>query len=268
MIDLGRRNILGVLINAVDYDRVIDAVVTAARASQKLTVSASAVHGVMMGALDPVHRYRLNQLDMVLPDGQPVRWALNWLYQVNLPDRVYGPKLTLQLCERAQSEGIPVYFYGSRPEVIAGIQRNLKAHYPHLMIAGAEPSCFRRISSHERDIILGRIKSSGARILFVGLGCPRQEIWLYENGPLLNIPQLAVGASFDYLAGAFPQAPPIMQRIGLEWLFRLLLEPGRLWRRYLILNPLFVWLLFQQKIGLQRFDPQQSRPPDEDVRHG
>lgn len=255
MIDAGRHAVLGVRVAAVDYDAVVDAVVRAAEAGTPLAVSALAVHGVMTGVRDPVHARRLNGLDLVLPDGQPVRWALRWRHGVSLPDRVYGPTLSLRVLAACAIHGLPVYFYGSREPVLAALVRNVLARFPELPVAGCEPSQFRRQDPEERRAVVERIRGSGARVCFTGLGCPRQEVWAFENRDALSMPILAVGAAFDFHAGTSLQAPAWMQRVGLEWAFRLACEPRRLWQRYLVLNPLFALFLFAEWAGLRRFEP-------------
>lgn len=262
MIDRGKRNLLGVLVDAVDYEAAVARIMDAAREQRPFAVSALAVHGVMTGYTDKAHRARLNVLDLIVADGHPVRWALNWMYGTRLPDRVYGPTLTLKVCEAAAQQGLPVYFYGSRAETLQLLTRTLVERFPGLVIAGAEPSRFRTLVEDERAELVSRIKSSGARVMFVGLGCPRQEVWAYEYREQLAMPTLAVGAAFDFHAGTVDQAPRWMQDRGLEWLFRLTQEPVRLWRRYLILNPWYAFLVAQQLLRLRRFDPVTSiRPP-------
>jgi N-acetylglucosaminyldiphosphoundecaprenol N-acetyl-beta-D-mannosaminyltransferase len=263
LIDLGKSNLLGVLVNAIDYDAVVDHVVTAARDRRSLAVTALAVHGVMCGALDPVHRYRLNKLDLVIPDGQPVRWGLNLMHNARLEDRVYGPTLMLRLCERAAREHIPIFLYGNRPPILERLQSRLQQRFPALGIAGALASQFTRVSAAEQSQIRQTIMQSGAKMTFVGLGCPRQEVWLYENKPSLAMPLIAVGAAFDFHAGAVPQAPESMQRLGLEWLFRLCHEPKRLWRRYLILNPSYLILLGMQAARIRTISPVDCPSPGE-----
>ncbi|HEY1015218.1 MAG TPA: WecB/TagA/CpsF family glycosyltransferase, partial [Herpetosiphonaceae bacterium] len=240
MIDHGKRNVLGVQIDAVDYDAAVMAILAAAEQRRPLSVSALAVHGVMTGVLDTEQRYRLNHLDLVVPDGQPVRWALNLLHRAALPDRVYGPTLTLKLCAEAARRELPIFLYGSRPEVLAALRTNLCARFPGLRIAGALPSRFRRIDAAERAATIAAIQASGAALTFVGLGCPRQEVWVYEYRAALAMPLIAVGAAFDFHAGLLAQAPACLQRHGLEWSYRLVKEPRRLWRRYVLLNPLYL----------------------------
>ena len=231
MINVGKRNVLGIGVSVVDYDGAVDAVITAGRNQAPLKVTALAVHGVMTGAMNPEHRWRLNRFDLVTPDGQPVRWALNLLHRASLQDRVYGPELTLRVCARAAQEGLPVYLYGSRPDVLERLEASLSKRFPDLIICGSRPSLFRTSSAEEKAEIADEIRKSGARIVLVGLGCPRQEVWAYEYADMLGLPVLAVGAAFDFHAGLLPQAPRALQDRGLEWLYRLVQEPRRLWRR-------------------------------------
>lgn len=268
MIDRGKLNVIGVLVNAMDDEAAVERIIAAARRRRPLAVSALAVHGVMTGVLDEAHRYRLNRLDLVLPDGQPVRWALNWLHHARLPDRVYGPTLMLKVCRRAAEEGLPIYLYGSQPDVLAALHRRLGQKFSALHIAGAQPSRFRRISPEERQEVVATILASGAAMVFVGLGCPRQEVWVYEHRDLLPMPLMAVGAAFDFHAGTLAQAPPTLQRAGLEWLFRLTREPGRLWRRYVLLNPHYASLVLLQALRLKPFNPGQAIAPPEEMRYG
>jgi exopolysaccharide biosynthesis WecB/TagA/CpsF family protein len=240
MINKGKFPILGVQISAVDYEYAVYKIMEAAEQKRPLAVSALAVHGVMTGYMDVVHRRRLNGLDLVVPDGQPVRWGLRWRHGVSLPDRVYGPELTLRVAKEAARRKIPIYLYGSTEKTLNRFATNLESKFPGLIIAGKEASKFRRLTSQEKMDVVERIKHSGARIVFVGLGCPRQEVWVYEYRNLLNMPLLAVGAAFDFHAGLLKQAPPWMQKRGLEWLYRLIQEPKRLWKRYIVLNPLYL----------------------------
>lgn len=268
MADKGKKNLLGVLVDVVDYDAAVAKIVAAARERRALAVAAGAVHLVMSGVLNRQHRYRLNHIDLVVPDGQPVRWALNLLHGTCLRDRVYGPALMLHLCERAASEKLAIYLYGSRPEVIQRLSASLSGRFPRLTIAGSQPSRFRRVSPEEKQEIASAIRASGASMVFVGLGCPRQETWIYEFRDLLPMPLVAVGAAFDFHAGMRRQAPAALQRVGLEWLFRLWHEPARLWRRYLLLNPLYVALVISQAIGLRRFNPKVEGGAPADLRFG
>ena len=268
MIDHGKFNLLGVKIDAVDYEAAIGKILGAAQNREPFGVSALAVHGVMTGVTDDEHRHRLNQLELIVPDGQPVRWALNWLYRIGLEDRVYGPDLMLKTCQAAAERGLPIFLFGGKQSLLDALQDRLTAQFPKLQIAGAMASRFRTVSPQEKQEIVNAIAQSGAAITMVGLGCPRQEVWAYEFKDELRMPVLAVGAAFNFHAGQLPQAPPRMQRMGLEWLFRLSKEPLRLWRRYLILNPYYLSLLGLQLTGLRRFDPERTRVPEREILYG
>ncbi len=267
MINRGKRNLLGVLVDAVDEEGTVEAIVAAAREGRSLAVTALAVHGVMTGVGSSEQRFRLNSLDLVCPDGQPVRWGLNLLHGVGLTDRVYGPDLMLAVCRRASAEGMPVYFYGSSTDVLSRLEANLRRRFPALVVAGSRPSRFRRLEPGEEEEVARAIMASGARILFVGLGCPRQEVFAYEMRGMVSMPILAVGAAFPFHAGLLAQAPPWMQRRGLEWLFRLWSEPRRLWRRYILLNPAYTALLTLQLLRLHTF-PSEGREPRSPLAYG
>ncbi|WP_333371334.1 WecB/TagA/CpsF family glycosyltransferase [Microcoleus sp. N9_B4] len=268
MIDKGKKNVLGILVNAVNYEAAVSKIIAAASAGKPMSVSALAVHGVMTGVLDSTHRYRINHIDLVLPDGQPVRWALNWLYHTELPDRVCGPNAMLQICERAAEEGLPIYLYGSQASVLEALSRNLCERFPKLIIAGTQPSKFRQVSVQEKQEIAQQIRNSGAAITFVGLGCPRQEVWAYEYRDDLSMPLIAVGAAYDFHAGNLAKSPDFLSKIGLEWLFRMIKEPRRLWQRYVFLNPLYIWLFLLQALKIKHFDPTDATPPVEEVLYG
>ncbi|MEG4328825.1 WecB/TagA/CpsF family glycosyltransferase [Microcoleus sp. herbarium5] len=268
MIDKGKKNVLGILVNAVNYEAAVSKIIAAASAGKPMSVSALAVHGVMTGVLDSTHRYRINHIDLVLPDGQPVRWALNWLYHTELPDRVCGPNAMLQICEHAAEQGLPIYLYGSQASVLEALSRNLCQRFPKLIIAGTQPSKFRQVSPQEKEEIAQQIRNSGAAITFVGLGCPRQEVWAYEYRDDLSMPLIAVGAAYDFHAGNLAKSPDFLSKIGLEWLFRMIKEPRRLWQRYVFLNPLYIWLFLLQALKIKQFDPTDATPPVEEVLYG
>lgn len=268
MRDLGKKNLLGVLIDALDYDAAAGKILQAAREGRSFAVTALAVHGVMTGFSDHEHRYRLNRFDLVTPDGQPVRWALNLAYGVKLADRVYGPNLMLRVCGEAAAAALPVYLYGSRVETVAALEASLRARFPQLTIAGAEPSAFRALTHEEKEALAERIRQSGARIAFVGLGCPRQEVFTYEFRSELQMPVIAVGAAFDYHSGMCEEPPLWVQRAGLQWLHRLARDPKRLWKRYLLLNTAFLGSFSLQLAGLIHPDPADTIRPQRDFHSG
>ncbi|MBA2361775.1 MAG: WecB/TagA/CpsF family glycosyltransferase [Actinobacteria bacterium] len=260
MTDRGKRSVLGVLVDVVDYDAAVERTVAAARNARPFAVSALAVHGVMTGVLDPEQRFRLNRLDLVVPDGRPVRFALNLVHRARLDDQVRGTTFVWRLLERAADERLPVFFYGSRPDTLSKLEKRVLAREPHTVIAGIRPSLFGEADSAAQDRIVAEIAASGARLVFVGLGCPRQEVFVSELRERVGVPMLAVGAAFDYIAGSLREPPDLLREWGLEWLWRLALEPGRLWRRYITLNPAFVALLALQALRLWRPDATGVSP--------
>ena len=248
-----KSRVIGIGVSRTNYAECTEFIIQCAQLRQQAcTVAPTPVHGIMTGYLDPKgHGARLNQFTLVTPDGQPVRWALNWLRQAHedkLTDRVYGPTLMVKLCDRAAAEGISIFLYGSTPTVLEALQTNLQRKFPNLIVAGTISPPFRALSETEDAEYVQKIRQSGAGIVFIGLGCPRQEAWAFEHRNRLNCALVCVGAAFDFHAGNLAQAPAWMQKRGLEWLFRLIKEPFRLWKRYLFLNPLYLILLTAQLI--------------------
>src|SRR5262245_8344275 len=180
MKDVGKRNLLGVLVDALDYEAAVQRIINAAKEDRGYAVTALAVHGVMTGVTDARHRHRLNKFDMVTPDGQPVRWALNLLYDTNLRDRVYGPTLMAKVCKAAGEQALPIYLYGSKQNVVDLLAERVQERFRGLKVAGKEPSKFRPLARQEKNELVARVRDSGAKIMFVGLGCPRQEVFVYE----------------------------------------------------------------------------------------
>jgi exopolysaccharide biosynthesis WecB/TagA/CpsF family protein len=260
MIDGGKVDVIGVRVDAVDYDAAVGRVIAAAVDQRPYRVTALAVHGVMTGVDDPDHLARLNAFDLVTPDGQPVRWAMNWLHATDLPDRVYGPDLTLALCRAAVAHDLGVYFHGSTPDTLDHLVRRLPTLVPGIRIAGTSPSRFGTSTTDELDELATAIRDTGAAICFVGLGCPRQEVFVYENAERLSMPCVAVGAAFDFHAGLAKEPPAWVQRAGLQWAQRLMRSPRRLWRRYVILNPRYATRVVAQRLGRYRA-PIERQPP-------
>lgn len=238
--------LFGIRYSITDYAASTALIISKAKASERLAVSALAVHGLIESYNDPVLKAMVNSIDLVVPDGQPVRWALNYFHKAGLKDRVYGPALSVHVLEAAAQEDIPVFFYGSTPKTLALLAETLPKRFNGIRIAGMQADRFREATAEEMQQDIDTIIRSGARIVFVGRGCPRQERWVASHTDHLPMPLLAVGAAFDFLAGNFSQAPGWMQRNGLEWLYRLILEPRRLWRRYIFTNSQFIWLFLKE----------------------
>jgi exopolysaccharide biosynthesis WecB/TagA/CpsF family protein len=247
-----KHDLLGIGISATTYEEAIAAIIAAARQRQSAVVSLHAVHAVVTASADPELREKVNQFDLVAPDGQPVRWALNWLYQAGLSERVYGPELMLRLCAAAAAADVPVYLYGGADEVTPKLVAALEAREPRLRIAGYEAPPFRPLTPEEDEAVMRRIEASGAGLVFIGLGCPKQDHFAFDHRDRVRAVQVCVGAAFDFHAGVKRMAPPWMQRRGLEWLFRLSQEPRRLTGRYLTTNTLFLAKLGVQAVGGRR----------------
>jgi N-acetylglucosaminyldiphosphoundecaprenol N-acetyl-beta-D-mannosaminyltransferase len=204
-------------------------------------VCVAATHTVMVAQEDAEAMDAVLGADLVVPDGQPLVWALRALGH-RLPDRVYGPDLMLRHCERAAENGTRIFLYGGRNQgALVQLTLNLRRSYPGLRVVGGVSPPFRDLDSDELDEVAAEINRSGADVVWVGIGVPKQEKWMAAMRHRLRAPVLVgVGAAFDFHAGLVPQAPSWMQSSGLEWAFRLAQEPRRLWKRYLRYNPRFV----------------------------
>lgn len=233
-------------VSATTYDEATRCIIDAARKGLPGIVSCHAAHAIVTASDDASLRDKVNTFEMITPDGQPVRWALNLLHGVKLTDRVYGPELTLRVCAAARDAQIPIFLYGGTPETIQKLKDNLRDKYPGLNVAGDYAPPFRSLTPDEDHEIVARIKSSHARIVFIGLGCPKQDLFAFDHRDSIGAIQLCVGAAFDMHAGIKQMAPEWMQRHGLEWLFRLMQEPRRLARRYLVTNTIFALKLARQ----------------------
>ena len=224
-----------------DYEEVVAWMEAVIAAGARAYVTAAAVNLVMSAREDPRARAAVLGATLAVPDGQPLVWALHALGHARAT-RVYGPDLMARFCARAAAGGTPIYLYGGRtPEALGLLERRLRERFPGLQIAGGFSPPFRELTPEEEREVLAAIDASGAQVVWVGTGQPKQEKWMLAMRPRLSAPLLVgVGAAFDFHAGLVPQAPAWMQRRGLEWVYRLWREPRRLWRRYARYNPLFV----------------------------
>jgi N-acetylglucosaminyldiphosphoundecaprenol N-acetyl-beta-D-mannosaminyltransferase len=252
------RRILGTRVDATSYQHAAAEILRWARLGESRYVCVATVNNVIEAYDDPAYHEVMNGADLVTPDGVPLVWALR-LLGVGEATRVYGPDLTPMLCERAATLGVPVGFYGSAPEVLEDLTANLVRRYPALRVVYSHSPPFRLLTPDEEGRVVECINRSGAQLLFVGLGAPKQEQWMAAHKGTVPAVMLGVGAAFDFLAGRKRQAPKLLQRLGLEWLFRLLSEPRRLWRRYLYRNPRFVALFVLQLTGRRRADRPAHR---------
>lgn len=191
----------------------------------------------------------VNSAGMVTPDGMPIVWLARARGCRDVR-RTYGPDLMLEICNDGQERGLRHFFYGGTPAVLEKLQQKLLASFPKMIIAGTYAPLFSQAVRQEDSEIIDRINASSADILWVGLGSPKQDFWMRLHRPLLNAPVIiGAGAAFDFCSGAKPQAPAWMRNCGLEWFFRLCCEPGRLWKRYLVGNTLFLLYLIQDCLG-------------------
>lgn len=240
--------VLGMRVDELDYDAVLARVRRWAERGESRYVCISTVHMVMESRDDRRFGSVVEGADLVGADGVPVIWASRRL-GLDRQGRVFAPELTVRLCAMAAARGIPVGFHGSTPEVIADLVRSLRARFPTLDVAYAHSPPFRPLTPEEDDRIVGEINRSGARILFVGLGCPKQERWMNEHRGRVAATMLGVGWAFDVVSGRSKTAHPLIQRIGMEWFYRLVLDPRKLWRRHLKHNPRFVALILWQLLA-------------------
>jgi N-acetylglucosaminyldiphosphoundecaprenol N-acetyl-beta-D-mannosaminyltransferase len=244
--DVPKRSILGMRVDATSYPDAADRILAWARGKSSRYVCVANVNNVMEAYDDEAFLRVMNEADLVTPDGMPLVWGLRWL-GVPGATRVYGPDLTPVVLDVAQRHGIAVGFFGGTPSVLKRLCAEVARQWPRQRIAYAFSPPFRAMTRVEDQEIVEAINASGARIVFVGLGCPKQEKWMAEHRGRVNAVMVGVGAAFDYLVGSKRQAPRVLQRAGLEWAFRLATEPRRLWKRYLRHNPRFA-LLFAGQI--------------------
>jgi len=246
--EIQSRTVLGMRIDATSYRETAEAIASLAEAGIGGSVCVATVHMVMEAFDDPAFRAIVNAADRVTPDGVPLVWALRRLGIADA-QRVYGPTLLPVVCALAAERGLAVGFYGGSPEVLEEMTRRLLQRTPGLEIAFVSSPPFRPLTSTEEEKVTAEIRASGTRILFVGLGCPKQERWIDRQRASLSCVMVGVGAAFDFQAGAKPQAAGWIQRSGLEWLFRLATEPRRLWHRYLYHNPRFLFFVGREWVA-------------------
>ena len=245
--------ILGLPLSLVDYGEAMAWMDSMIASRRRGYVVAAAVHCIMVAQEDPELRDAVLGASLTVPDGMPLVWALKTLGH-DISDRVYGPTLMADYCERAAHTGAKMYLYGGRNQgALVQLALNLRTRFSGLKIVGGYSPPFRSLTEDERDAVAEEINRSGADVVWVGIGVPKQEKWMAEMRDRLDAPLLVgVGAAFDFHADLVPQAPSWMQRSALEWVYRLAHEPRRLWRRYLRYNPRFV-TGFLRQYGRQKF---------------
>ncbi|MFC7371384.1 WecB/TagA/CpsF family glycosyltransferase [Fictibacillus iocasae] len=196
-------------------------------------------HSLVSASKDKYFSSALEKADICTPDGMPLVWALK-MYGFKEQDRVDGPNLMLKLCEESAMNNFKIYLYGGTEETLKRLEFKLKSLYMGIQIVGTYSPPFRQLSEEENELIRNNINQSNADLVFVSLGCPKQEMWMYENSSQINSILIGVGAAFNFIIGEIKRPPLILQKLCLEWLFRLLYEPKRLWKRYLYNNTLYI----------------------------
>ncbi|CAM3517289.1 WecB/TagA/CpsF family glycosyltransferase [Deinococcus frigens] len=240
-------------VDATTYADATAQIVAWAQVGEARYVCASNVHMVMETSDSAEFRDVVNGADLVTPDGMPLVWALKALGTAQA-ERVYGPTLMLHVCEAAAREGVPIALYGGTPESLEAFAQFLRTEYPGIELACMIAPPFRPPTPEEDALYTQQIVDSEARIVFVGIGCPKQERWMAAHTGRLDAVLLGMGAAFDFHSGRVKQAPAAMQKLGLEWLFRLIMEPRRLWKRYAKHNPRFVGKFALQLLGQKVID--------------
>lgn len=261
-------SVFGINYCATNYEEASSILVKEAKHRHSYACSALAVHGLIEAYKNEKLLDAIQAIDMVVPDGQPVKWALNSFYKLKLKDRVYGPTLTLYVLRKANEEGLRVYLYGSKANTVDALEQFINREYPNLTVCGKHPDRFREATEEEDRQDIEKINNSGAHIVLVGRGCPRQEKWVSSHRGKVHAVMMAVGAAFDFHTKNIKQAPEWMQNAGLEWLFRLIQEPSRLWKRYLTTNSLFVYLFLKRKILDMASLSSKSEPINSEVKQG
>jgi N-acetylglucosaminyldiphosphoundecaprenol N-acetyl-beta-D-mannosaminyltransferase len=249
-------SILGMRVDSTSYEDATQRILKWAKEKKSCYVCVANVHMTMESYDSSKFSRIVNNSALVTPDGMPLVWGLKAFGAKN-SSRVYGPTLTLHICEAAAKQNIPIGLYGGTSESLESFVNFLRTSFPNIQIVCQISPPFRNLTIEEDTAYTQEIIDSGAQILFVGIGCPKQEFWMAQHDGLIPAVMLGVGAAFDFHSGRVKQAPSWMQKIGLEWLFRLSREPKRLWKRYILHNPRFIFLFLVQwlanSIGIKLF---------------
>jgi N-acetylglucosaminyldiphosphoundecaprenol N-acetyl-beta-D-mannosaminyltransferase len=243
-----RGDVIGSAIDVVSWSEAISIIEAWADRRDSRVVCICNTHSVVTARTDREFHKVISGADMATADGAPVAFMLRRLGHVD-QQRINGPDLMWKYCEHAARVGQSMYLYGASEGTLELLRQRLAGSFPDLKIAGAFSPPFRALSVEEDERIVRTINDSGAGVVWVGLGCPKQEMWMASHRGRINAVMIGVGAAFDYHAGTIKRAPLWVQRNGLEWLHRLISEPRRLWRRYLVTNSLFIWFAMKQLIS-------------------
>lgn len=247
-----RLRILDVEFTIQTFEAAITRLLEAASTETPTRMHFCNVHTLVEAAADPALREVYATAEIVAIDGMPIAWVAR-MRGARAAQRVSGPDVMLSLCDRGREIGLRHFFLGGREGVPEELAARLGSKYPGLNVAGLESPPFRPVTAEEDEALVERINAVSPDVLWVGLGAPKQEFWAADHATRLDVPLiLPVGAAFDFHSGRVRRAPNWMQRVGLEWLFRLAAEPRRLWRRYLVTNARFVYLLLKDQIAAKR----------------
>lgn len=252
-----KQNVVGFPVTALSFDRQIDLMLKWANKRSSRSVCVANVHMLMEAYSNSEFASVLLGADLVTPDGMPLVWLMNLLGCRQ--DRVAGMDILLSLCEKLSSRNTSIFFLGSKPEILENMRQRLNREFPDLKIAGMESLPFRPLSPKEDEAIVQKINQSGAGIVLVSLGCPKQEMWINQHRGRVKAVMVGLGAVFPLYAGVHKRAPFWLRHAGFEWLYRLVQEPRRLWKRYLTTIPPFIYLAFKQllevRLGRQTYPP-------------
>lgn len=252
------RNVIGFPVTALPFDTQIELMLEWGKNHLSKFVCVANVHMLIEAKQDGLLASALENADLVTPDGMPLVWMVR-LMGVPRQERVAGLDILVALCERAAAQGVSILFLGSQEAILQRIRARLEQEFPDLQIAGMEPLPFRPLTRAEDEAIIQKINQSEAGLVFVSLGCPKQERWMTEHKGKINAVMVGLGGAFPVYAGIHKRAPQLVREAGLEWLYRLIQEPRRLWKRYGSTIPPFIFLAVKQLICSQHIFPMTSQ---------
>jgi N-acetylglucosaminyldiphosphoundecaprenol N-acetyl-beta-D-mannosaminyltransferase len=254
------QDVIGFPIAALPFDDQLNVILQWAKSGLSKIVCIANVHMLIEAHRNPHFAAVLEAADLITPDGMPLVWMLRFL-GVSRQERVAGPDVLMSLCRAAPGAGISLFFLGSQPSILEKMRNRLEQEFPDLAIAGMEPLPFRPMLAQEDAEIVQKLNASGAGIVLVSLGCPKQERWMAEHQDKVNMVMIGLGGAFPVFAGIHRRAPVLIQKLGLEWFYRLVQEPNRLWKRYADTIPVFIWLAIKQILtSVQMLTPSKKSP--------
>jgi N-acetylglucosaminyldiphosphoundecaprenol N-acetyl-beta-D-mannosaminyltransferase len=259
-------DVLGVDLSAINMNRALDLAEGWIANGGSAYICMTGVHGVMEAQSNPGLLRVLNNAFINAPDGMPMSWV-GWLQGHKQMDRVYGPDFMTSLCQRSVAKGYRHYLYGGQPSVTQDLKQALEQRFPNLLVVGTYTPPFRDLTPDEEDDLLTDVQTAKPDIVWVGLSTPKQELFMARYVNKLRVPLLVgVGAAFDFHTGRLDETPAWIKRAGLQWLHRLLQDPRRLWKRYLLNNPAFVWRITHQLLKWRKHERQRARVPKQRLR--